>query len=240
MYAGLLRHVPADRPVYAIQPRGLAHEEELPRSLREMADDYIAHIRMVQPDGPYHLLGWSMGGLLAHEIATRLRGQGERVALLVNIDQPPMTAEMIEGQKTATDQQNILTALLDFVGLELDMFGPGPLEHAKVMAALRAEGSPLATFDEELIMRIGQVSDNNWKLAVGHMPDVFDGDLLLIVATPDLDQAGQEVRTRVDQLRPFVAGQIITESVHCEHRRLLQAGPVADVGRILTERLAEL
>ncbi|WP_197043308.1 non-ribosomal peptide synthetase [Saccharothrix sp. NRRL B-16314] len=240
MYAGLLRHVPGDRPVYAIQPRGLAHEEELPRSLPEMADDYIAHIRAVQPNGPYHLLGWSMGALLAHEIATRLRGRGEQIALLVNIDQPPMTRDMVEGQNTATDEQNVLTALLDFVGLERDVFGPGPLEHAEVMAALRAEGSPLATFDEELIMRIGRVSDNNWKLAVGHVPDVFDGDLLLIVATPDPDQAAQEVRARVGRLRPFVAGEIIVESVHSEHRRLLHAGPVADVARILTERLAGL
>jgi aspartate racemase len=239
MYAGLLRHIPGDRPVYAIQPRGLAHDEELPRSLPEMADDYIAHIRSVQRNGPYHLLGWSMGAMLAHEIANRLRGQGEQIGLLVNIDQPPVTPDMVAGQNTATDEQSILTALLDFVGLERDMFGPGPLEHAKVMAALRAEGSPLATFDEELIMRIGRVSDNNWKLVVGHMPDVFDGELLLIVSTPEPEQAEQEVRTRVAQLQPFVAGRIITESVHCEHRRLLQAGPVADVGRILTERLAE-
>lgn len=89
MYTGLMRHLHRDYPLYAVQARGLAEEEPLPQTVPEMAADYLARIQEVQPTGPYHLLGWSMGALLAQEIAVQLQRQGEKVALLVNLDQPP-------------------------------------------------------------------------------------------------------------------------------------------------------
>ncbi|GAB3897683.1 hypothetical protein GCM10029964_080940 [Kibdelosporangium lantanae] len=179
MYANLLRHIPSDHPVYAIQPRALTGADQ-PASLVEMAADYVEHIRLVQPTGPYQLVGWSMGALLAHEIAIQLQAQGLEVGLLVNIDQPPLTPDMVDGQAAATEQ-SVLRGLLDFVGLEP---GDGPLDHAEVMATLKAEGSPLATFDEDLIMRIGRISDHNLALTAGYRPGVVDGDLHLVVATP--------------------------------------------------------
>ena len=99
--------------------------------------------------------------------------------------------------------------------------------------------SSLASFDEEHILRIGEVTNNNWSLTVGHVPDVYDGDLLLFVAAADPDTAAAEVRTRVAQLRPYVTGRIETVEVRCDHRALLLPGPVAEVGRALREKLAE-
>lgn len=62
----------------------------LPASVAEMADEYVARIREVRPEGPYRLLGWSFGGHVAHAVATRLRAQGEVVEPLVinEIDHP--------------------------------------------------------------------------------------------------------------------------------------------------------
>ena len=51
-----------------------------------MAARYIAEIRRVQPRGPYHLGGYSMGGLIAYEMAQQLRAAGERVGLLALLD----------------------------------------------------------------------------------------------------------------------------------------------------------
>ncbi|RDI07568.1 amino acid adenylation domain-containing protein [Pseudomonas fluorescens] len=47
---------------------------------------YVEHLRQQQPQGPYHLLGFSLGGLLAIAAAARLEGQGEEVAFLGIID----------------------------------------------------------------------------------------------------------------------------------------------------------
>ncbi|MGW0330969.1 amino acid adenylation domain-containing protein [Streptomyces sp. NPDC003011] len=238
MYSGLMRYVDGAHPVYGIQARGLAREEPLPASVPEMADHYVERIQEVQPSGPYHLLGWSMGAILAHEVAARLQARGERVGLLANLDQVPMSAEELGGEYVAADEQKVLLALLDFVGRDPRTLGAGPLVHEEVMAVLRAEGSALATFDEEHILRIGAVNNNNWSLTVGYEPAVFDGDVLLLVATRDEDETPQAKKDRsVTRLRRFVTGEVEVREIDCEHRQLLQAGPVAEVGRILQERL---
>lgn len=55
-------------------------------SLQAMADDYVACVREVQPHGPYHLLGWSLGGALAVHMAATLEALGETVAFLGLVD----------------------------------------------------------------------------------------------------------------------------------------------------------
>ncbi|WP_301184563.1 non-ribosomal peptide synthetase [Streptomyces sp. NL15-2K] len=237
MYSGLMRYIDGDRPIYGIQARGLARKEQLPRSMGEMADDYVERIREVQPTGPYHLLGWSMGSILAHEVAVRLQRQGNEVALLANLDQVPVTAEELDGEYVAADDQKVFAALLDFVGRDPGMFGDAPLEHDKVMEVLREEGSALATFDDAQILRVGEVNNNNWSLTIGHEPDVFDGDVLLFVATHDEDGPAAKTERSVAKLQRFVTGTVEVQEIDCEHRQLLQAGPVAEVGRALQQRL---
>lgn len=62
----------------------------------EMAADYLALIRTVQPTGPYYLLGWSFGGLVAHEMGVQLTAAGEHVALLGLLDAFPATDAAVE------------------------------------------------------------------------------------------------------------------------------------------------
>ncbi|MDJ0382276.1 non-ribosomal peptide synthetase [Streptomyces sp. G-G2] len=237
MYSGLMRHIDGDRPIYGIQARGLAREEELPTSIPQMAEDYVERIREVQPVGPYHLLGWSMGALLAHEVAVQLQRQGQAVALLANLDQVPVTLEELGGEYVVADEQKVLLALLDFVGRDPGMFGDGPLEYDAVMAVLRDEGSALATFDDEHILRIGAVNNNNWGLTVDYRPGVFEGDVLLFVSTRDDEHPDDKAEHSLGGLRPYVSGAIEVLEVDCEHRQLLQAGPVAEIGRAVQERL---
>ncbi|MEU4213054.1 amino acid adenylation domain-containing protein [Streptomyces sp. NPDC026206] len=239
MYAGLMRHIHRDYPIYAVQARGLGHEEELPSSVREMALDYLEQIRSVAPTGPYHLAGWSMGALVAQEIAVLLKGQGEEVGLLANLDQPPVTKDMVSADFKGTNREQTLKVLLDFVGRDPGMFGDGPLDHDEVMSVLREEGSSLATFDEEVILRIGAVTNNNWRIIAGHVPEVYDGDLLLIVAAEDPDN-GDKVAQTVEGISPYVSGRVDTHEVDCLHRQLFSAGHVATVARILRDKLREL
>ncbi|MGW7057978.1 amino acid adenylation domain-containing protein [Streptomyces sp. NPDC054904] len=240
MYTGLLRHLHRDYPIYALQSHGLAAEAELPESIAEMAAQYIERIRGVQPAGPYHLLGWSMGGLVAQEIAVQLRATGEQVGLLANLDQPPMTREMLGGEFVATDAQKTLTVLLDFVGRDRAAFGDGPLDHDEVMKVLREEGSALASFDEQQILRIGRVTNNNWRLTLGYEPPVYDGDLVLIASTKDPDPQGTKVADTRDKLARFVTGRVEVREVDCEHRQLLSPEHVAEVARIVRVKLREL
>jgi len=88
-YYELARSLPADQPVYAIQARG-AEGTQPPRSeLAALLDEYIAAIRSVQSAGPYQLAGWSSGGVLAYELARRLKELNEEVASVSLFDSRP-------------------------------------------------------------------------------------------------------------------------------------------------------
>jgi len=79
-YAGLLRHLDAATPVYALQAKSLADPtERWPGSLREMAADYADWAIKAQPEGPYRLLGWSAGGIIAQAVAVEWQGRGRTV-----------------------------------------------------------------------------------------------------------------------------------------------------------------
>ncbi|MFC9517869.1 amino acid adenylation domain-containing protein [Nocardiaceae bacterium NPDC056970] len=87
-YAGLAEAV-GNRPLYGLQATG---EGPIPDGIAELAARYVDGVREVQPQGPYHLLGWSLGGNIAHEMAVRLREAGEDVASLTILDAIPATA----------------------------------------------------------------------------------------------------------------------------------------------------
>jgi acetoacetyl-CoA synthetase len=82
----LLARLKTARPIVAVQARGLNPDTPPSVSVEDMAADYIGLIRAHQPEGPYTLLGYSFGGLLAYEIATRLNRMGESVDFLGLID----------------------------------------------------------------------------------------------------------------------------------------------------------
>src|SRR5579864_2859248 len=92
VYAGLLRELDPQRPMYCLQAPEAGGAQPLPETLQQAADEYLAIIREIQPEGPYHLLGWSVGGLLAHIIACSLQRDNQDVALLALLDAyPPKT-----------------------------------------------------------------------------------------------------------------------------------------------------
>jgi thioesterase domain-containing protein len=75
-----------ERPFYGFQSRGLFEGCDPHTSVDEMAAFYITALRSVQPEGPYLLGGWSMGGVVAYEMARQLTAAGAGVALVALID----------------------------------------------------------------------------------------------------------------------------------------------------------
>jgi amino acid adenylation domain-containing protein len=80
-YRELARRLGADQPVYGLQSPDPPLE-----NIREMAALYVAAVREIQPAGPYRIAGWSMGGVVAYEMAWQLKEQGEEVETLALID----------------------------------------------------------------------------------------------------------------------------------------------------------
>ena len=97
-YYELVRHLGTDQPFYGLQPFGLDGLHPPLTSIEEMAAHYIKALRMVQPQGPYQLGGWSFGGLVAFEMAQQLHQAGEQVSLLAILDaRSPTSSNRISG-----------------------------------------------------------------------------------------------------------------------------------------------
>ena len=85
-FYALARHMDRDQPVYGIQAQALLPDREAVLGLEQMAAQYVADILQACPTGPYHLLGFSFGGLVTYEIAQQLHAQGAEVGLLAMLD----------------------------------------------------------------------------------------------------------------------------------------------------------
>ncbi|MBW4499701.1 MAG: amino acid adenylation domain-containing protein [Scytonema hyalinum WJT4-NPBG1] len=85
-YRNLSLHLGQEQPLYGLQPQGLDGKQLPLTRIEEMAALYIKEIQTIQPNGPYFLGGYSMGGIIAYEIAYQLNRQGQKVALLAMFD----------------------------------------------------------------------------------------------------------------------------------------------------------
>jgi thioesterase domain-containing protein/acyl carrier protein len=92
-YLDLARRLGTDRPFYGLQARGFDDGQTPLAAVEAMAARYVGEIRAAQPEGPYLLGGWSMGGVIAFEMTRQLREQGQSVALLALLDSHVPTPE---------------------------------------------------------------------------------------------------------------------------------------------------
>src|SRR5205085_5747134 len=214
-YAGLVRGLDPERPVYALQA---AWDDPLPESVDELARDYASLVRELQPSGPYLLAGWSFGALLAHAVACRLR----EVALLALLDGYPLA-----GLPRAAQQPNPARELAELVRLSVD----GEVtDIASLLAAARRAAHPLALLSAAQAERVALLSAHHETLARRHRPARFDGALTFVAAAE---------RPRVlspDLWRPYATGPIDVHELPCTHLELTDPGPIATTGSLLEAR----
>jgi len=85
-YRDLASYLGSEQPVYGLQAQGMDGKHVPHTRLEDMAARYIREIRTVQPEGPYFLGGFSMGGMVAFEMAQQLISEGQKVAMLALFD----------------------------------------------------------------------------------------------------------------------------------------------------------
>lgn len=225
-YHTLARTIAAGRPVYGLQARGLRADQPLPVTLDVLAVDYVNQLRAVQPSGPYHLLGWSIGGIIAQAMAVALEAQGETVGVLAMLDAYP--SDRWRGL-TDPDEAATLRAVLLMAG-ERPESVPPPLTRERVVERLRAGQHPLGALSDQELSGVLRVVAHNNRLVRRHEHTPCAAPLLHVRA--DLEHADDGVNA--EEWRPYV-GRIDARHVASLHAHM--TGP--DVSRIVAASLEE-
>lgn len=252
-YAGLTTPLGADQPVYGLQARGLDGTEVLPASVEEMAADYLRQVRRVQPEGPYHLLGWSFGGLVAHEMAVQLQESGERVGLVSMLDAFP-SAPSGPGEADASGDASggtsgdgveaappadggvgaVLGMVLEFFGYDPAVWEGETLTYARFLEIARERTGLLATFDESRVAAICRIFLNNGTISRAHTPRRFAGDALVFAARETDPQLASELWL------PYLdGGKPDVRSVEYSHGEMGRPDALGEIGRALLPRLEQ-
>ncbi|WFR71018.1 alpha/beta fold hydrolase [Prescottella defluvii] len=176
-YTGLIPHVTDGRPVYGIQSSGMTVGAMSASSMDELAARYVDLIRRVQAHGPYHLLGYSVGGAIAHAMAVRLRALGEDVGTLVMLD--TQTTESIPGG-ARTRSLGMLFA--EFAGIDSDERVDDDLTPERAERLLRDSGGAYARLTADDLRRIYDDYLHTINLGQEYRPETFDGDLVYFAA----------------------------------------------------------
>lgn len=234
-FAGLLRHIGPHTPLYGLQARGLSEAgADLPRSIDDMAADYAALIRSVQPEGPYRLIGWSLGGLTAHAIAARLESEGETVEMLALLDAFPFN---IGGAKN--EESAVVEAALQFLGLDsapsggkpatLDMLGDSLIDKFDVFSA------PIiarAGFDAGALRgNFLRVIKNAVAISLAHQPGAVAAPIKVYRAAADDDAVASPLARRQKGVwAEYAFGAVEEVDIDCRHFAMLNAEPLEEIG----------
>jgi amino acid adenylation domain-containing protein len=246
-YCGLIKHLGPDHPIYGVQARGLARPEPRPTSVEQMAADYADHIHMIQPAGPYCLLGWSYGGIAAHAVATELQQRGKHVALLAVLDTYPVCGQLSHEDVPELDERDMLIGMLDALDYDVKSLEGEPLTFAQAVEIFRrSHESVWANFEKYHLSAAAKILANNSHIMVDYTPGRFHGDLLLFISTiheptvyqPETPQP-EDVPTP-EAWQPYVDGTIETHAIVSRHDRMMQSGALSQIGPILAAKLEKI
>jgi amino acid adenylation domain-containing protein len=219
VYAGL----DLGLPVVGLQAAGLRAGEPPAADVATMAWDYARQVRGVQSSGPYHLLGWSFGGIVAHEMALILQAQGATVASLTLLDCYPSIPRV---RPVDLDPDRAMGQVLYSVGVAAGE----RVTPAEAVRLLRTAAHPLATLDVDTLERVAAVFANNRAIQSAHRPSgVFTGDLLFLEAAKD------DRPERPHDWQPYVSGEVRTSSVPCQHGEMMAAEALAVIRPLVSD-----
>lgn len=185
-YRQLAASLSPRRTVYGLQAPSLDPGLATPGSIDALAADYVDRLLATRPQGPYHLAGWSVGGIIAQAMAVRLQTLGREVGVVAMFDSYPS-----ECWRAAADPspKEALRALLAVAGYIPEDY-PELTERDDIIAFLKRGTSPLGAMPDEVLDGVVRVVLEFNQLVRGHYHRRFEGPLLHFRAALDHEDSG--------------------------------------------------
>ncbi|MES2390948.1 MAG: amino acid adenylation domain-containing protein [Acidobacteriota bacterium] len=236
----LAEALPVDLPFCCLEARGLDGHSAPFTSVEDSAEYYVSLIRKVQPKGPYHLGGGCYGGLVAFEIARRLRALGETVGLLALIDtENSAYGQLISKKRLLALSMSFLVrrtlhhtkALPRVEPRNLRRYVHGRLvvlqgltgKFARIAArkhtppvskGLQEQMPESAEPSNELSEAVARVRDASYLAAERYVPKAYDGHVIVFKAKMRLDDP---YRDEALGWRPLALGGVTTHEIEGDH-----------------------
>jgi thioesterase domain-containing protein/acyl carrier protein len=224
-YGPLVGALPVDLPVLGLDASGLNENESLASSVEAMAADYVAALRRQHPAGPYRLAGYSIGGVVAFEMARQLMAAGETVHFVALLDTLDPGREDVARLST---EAAMVAVLAEEIGLPPQTTPPATT--LELYTAAQDAGMVPPNFTLAQAERIVGVHLNNARIAERYRPAVALPVPILLVRATARDGAPPDW-TR------FAGATIDTVDFDCTHAELVSddmAQPLAAaIGRYL-------
>jgi amino acid adenylation domain-containing protein len=233
-YLDLAVHLPPDQPFYALQtPEDRTHAN----SVEEMAARYLAELRRVQPQGPYRLGGWSLGGLIAFEMARQLAAEGQEPELLALIDTLPPEAALAanEDELVAWFAQDLARLLGYDVGISPEELRALPQREklAHVVDLGHAAGLLPNDFGLAQIEPLFATFAANLQAGRAYAPQPYPGRLTLWIS----EQTAADHAEELAAWNRLAQGGLATSTLPGDHYTLLRRPNVEKLAQDLTARL---
>jgi amino acid adenylation domain-containing protein len=194
-YVPLARLLRADRPVYGLESRVLVQDLGPDARVEDIASAFLSDIQRVQPRGPYFLCGNCFGGVVAFEVAQRLRRQGDTVSLLALIDTafPGGPAVLLwrrlnvfgHWRNFANLPMRGKAAYLGGKTMEFGKFAMAITKFAIRWGATRF----LSTSQRTPTLSRAAIAENHRFAEVRYRPAVYDGDITVFCPGPPQNQS---------------------------------------------------
>ncbi|MFL9585191.1 amino acid adenylation domain-containing protein [Stenotrophomonas sp. AB1(2024)] len=213
-YRELARALHPARDVHGLQSPALDPTQPLPAGIQALAADYATRIVALHPRGPVHLLGWSVGGIIAQAIAVQLQAQQREVGALVLLDAYPSECWRAEPEPDP-DPVAALRALLAIAGHDPERH-PELDSRERIVAFLRRGDSALGNLPEHVLDGVVRAVTGTNRLIREHHHRRFNGSLVHVRAgndhaqRPHLQSAlWQAYATRIESLPlPFLHAEL--------------------------------
>ncbi len=245
-YVDLARSMSEDQIFYALQARGIDTADEPHTRLETMAAYYLEAVREIQPQGPYLLMGYSLGGHVAFEMAQQLSAEGSKVGLLALLDTPRVALNVDwEGKFDDAlywcwrNQKKGLNLRLEHMqSLDPDQ----QIDYVIERLRLAVKQPPFMTRPHVDPRRMLKVEKSNYQALFNYKHKPYSGRVTLLrtrrdslpTNTPDLGWGTPDLGWG-----PFAAGGVEVHWLPGDHNTLWESPNIEAVGRIIMECIAK-